>query len=637
MTAAAVSEPNRWPVLLALLWIVSPLAWHLPFWLPAGCALALLWRGWRPALPPRWLLLPALPMAAAALWMSLGTLVGREGGVALLTMLIAFKAFETRTLRDWRVLTALGFFLAATPLLFDQSPLMAAWLALAMLLLTWAAARLAGALPRGSWRHAWQALALSLPLMLALFVAMPRLPQPLWSLNTPPQTASSGLGDDMEPGSISRLILNREPAFSAVFDGAAPRQDQLYWRVALLDDFDGRRWQGLGGERDERDEPAAGRVLRYRLTLRADRGRLPALEQAFGAGPGSRLEGGGLLRQEPRSDELLGYAQEGRQGERRRVVLSPARRAFYLRLPPGNSQSRALAVQLAAAGGDGRGFLRAALDFLKRGGFRYTLQQPLLGDQAVDHFLFASRQGFCEHYASSFAFLARAAGFPARVVVGYQGGEYNPVGRFWQLRSSDAHAWVEVWLDGAWQRVDPTAAVSPGRLALGAEQTLPALRTESGMAAALPSQWLRRVRQQWFAANFVWQQWVVGYDAERQQGLFRWLGLGERVDSASVLRALAAGMALAMMPLALWWRGRPVEEPLPAGWEALRRRLEKRGVEAPRAQGPLERLKAARGLPRDDFNRLKALVDEYIGLRYRLTAADGAREKRWLRRARRWK
>ncbi|WP_260799887.1 hypothetical protein [Chromobacterium vaccinii] len=185
--------------------------------------------------------------------------------------------------------------------------------------------------------------------------------------------------------------------------------------------------------------------------------------------------------------------------------------------------------------------------------------------------------------------------------------------------------------------MDPTAAVSPGRLALGAEQALPALRTESGMAAALPPQWLRRARQQWFAANFAWQQWVVGYDAERQQGLFRWLGLGERVDAASVLRALVAAMALAMMPLALWWRRRPAAEPLPAGWEALRRRLEKRGIAAPRAQGPLERLKAARGLPRDDFNRLKALVDEYIELRYRRTVADGAREKRWLRRARRWK
>lgn len=636
MTAMDAREEGHWPTLLALQWTMLPLAWHLPPWLPASCALALLLRGWRPVLPPRWLLLPALPLAVGELWLNLGTVVGREGGVALLTALIAFKAFETRTLRDWRVLVALGFFLAAMPLLFDQSPLMAAWLALALLLLTWAAARLAGAPPRGGWRHAAQALLLSLPLMLALFVAMPRLPQPLWSLSTPPKTAASGLGDDMEPGSISRLILSREPAFSVTFDGAAPRQDQLYWRVALLDDFDGRRWQALGGQRGERIEPAQGPVVRYSLTLRADDGRLPVLEQALRAGRDSHLEDGGLLRQDRRGDELARYALESRLGAGSRMALSPSRRAFYLRLPPGNSRSRALAVQLAANGGNGRGFVRAAQDFLRQGGFRYTLQPPLLGEEAVDQFLFGTRQGFCEHYASSFAFLARAAGVPARVVIGYQGGEYNQVGRFWLLRSSDAHAWVEVWLDGGWQRVDPTAAVAPGRLEQGAEQALPPLRLEGGVAG-LPPAWLRGIRQRWQAAGFAWQQWVVGYDADRQRGLFRLLGLGERVDAASVLRALVAGMALACLPLLSWWRRRPVVEPLPAGWEALRRRLEQKGVRVSRAQGPLERLKAARGLPRDDFRRLKALVDEYIELRYRGIEADAARERRWRKRVRRWK
>ncbi|AUH49869.1 DUF3488 domain-containing protein [Chromobacterium sp. ATCC 53434] len=635
--------PRGIPALLALGWTVLPLVWFLPPWVPLLSMLALLGRGGLArrgaAMPSRWLLLPALLLAVAALWLSLRTLVGREGGVALLVLLLAFKAYETASLRDWRVLLALGFFLAAMPLLFDQSPAMAVWLVASLLLLTWATAALAGGAPRGSWRSAGQALLLSLPMMLALFVLMPRLPEPLWSVPEPRHAASSGLGDDMEPGSISQLILNREPAFAAVFAGQAPAPDQLYWRVLLLDDFDGRRWIGVGGQQGERAALAGGRPLRYSLLLKPDRGRLPALELPRTPDADARLEAGGLLRVDEKRDELARFSLESGLGGRYLAPLSAREQAFYLRLPPGNPQSRALAARLAAGAGDARGFARAALAYLRRGGFRYTLQPPLLEGQAIDGLLFGSRQGFCEHYASAFAFLARAAGIPARVVVGYQGGEYNPVGRFWQVRSSDAHAWVEVWLAdaGQWLRVDPTAAVSPGRLEQGAEQALPALRGDVGAAAILPPRWWRHARQQWQAVDFAWQQWVVGYDADRQQGLFQRLGLGGRVDAASVTRGLLIALLPALLPLMWWWRRRPGGPPLPEGWALLRQRLARRGVAVAPSQGPLELLKAARALPSDDYRRLKALVGEYIDLRYRAPQPDQVRARRWLRRARRWK
>ncbi|OHX12986.1 transglutaminase [Chromobacterium sphagni] len=634
---------RSWPVLLALGWTALPLAWYLPWWLLALFVAALAGRarlehgGGR--LPSRWLLLPTLLAAIAMLWLSLQTLVGREGGVALLVLLIAFKAFETASLRDWRVLLALGFFLAAMPLLFDQSPLMAAWLVASLLLLTWATAVLAGALPRGSWRSAAQALLLSLPMMLVLFVVMPRLPEPLWSMPGQERAAASGLGEDMAPGSISQLILNREPAFSVAFTGAPPAQDQLYWRVMLLDDFDGQRWINVGGQRGEPLQQAEGRQVAYSMTLKPDKGRLPALDLPQRAAQGSHLEAGGLLRQDEKQDELARYALASRLGGRYPSPLSAAGQAFYRRLPPGNPRSRALAARLARQAGSEQAFAGEALQYLRLGGFSYTLKPPLLGQQAVDQFLFDSRQGFCEHYASAFAFLARAAGIPARVVVGYQGGEYNPIGRFWQVRSSDAHAWVEIWLSGPrqWLRVDPTAAVAPGRLEQAAEQALPALRSDGGAAGVLPPQWLRRWRQQWTAANFAWQQWVVGYDASRQQGVFQRLGLGTRVDGGSVVRGLLIGMLLAVLPLMLWWRRRPAQAPMAAGWELIRQGLAKRSIAAGPALGPLELLKAARGLPRDDYRRLKRLVNEYIELRYRRQVADAGRERRWLRQARRWK
>ncbi|WP_168209741.1 transglutaminase family protein [Chromobacterium paludis] len=631
------------PVLWALVWVLLPLAWYLPAWLPLlGMAallgrMALSRRG--DALPARWLLLPALALFVGAAWLQLGTLIGREGGVALLLLLTAFKAYETASLRDWRVLLALGFFLAAMPLLFDQSPWMAAWLVASMLLLTWAAAVLAGGLPRGSWRNAAQALLLSLPIMLVLFVLMPRLPEPLWSMPMQQSAAGSGLGEDMEPGSISRLILNRDPAFSVVFDGPAPKQDQMYWRTMLLDVFDGRRWHRAGEGRALAMPVAGAASVRYSLTLRADRGRLPALEMPMDAPSGSHFAVGGVLRQDRRQGELARYAMTSLLGAGAREDLSDGARAFYTRLPPGNPKSRALAAQLAARAGSEAGFAQEVLRHLRLGGFRYTLQPPLLGEQPEDQFLFETRQGFCEHYASAFVFLARAAGIPARVVVGYQGGEYNPVGKFWLVRSSDAHAWAEIWQAKArrWLRVDPTAAVSPGRLEQGAEQALPALRNEGAAGAVLPPRWLRYWRQQWLAADFAWQQWVVGYDANRQRGLFQRLGLGDGVDASSVLRGLFIGMTLAMLPLLAWWRRRPGLPPLAAGWAGLRQGLARRGIVVPASHGPLDMLKAAQGLPREDFLSLRVLLDEYIELRYRRSEADPAREKKWSRRARRWK
>src|ERR1039457_5975328 len=123
----------------------------------------------------------------------------------------------------------------------------------------------------------------------------------------------------------------------------------------------------------------------------------------------------------------------------------------------------------------GAAIAERALSYFREQGFVYTLEPPLLGRDSVDEFLFGSKSGFCEHYASSFVFLMRAAGVPARVVTGYQGGDINPVDGYMIVRQSDAHAWAEVWLKGrGWVRFDPTAAASP-------------VRVESGIAAAVPA------------------------------------------------------------------------------------------------------------------------------------------------------
>src|SRR5690606_32454560 len=161
---------------------------------------------------------------------------------------------------------------------------------------------------------------------------------------------------------------------------------------------------------------------------------------------------------------------------------------------------------------DEEDMVQQVLAMFRTQSFFYTLTPPLLGDQPVDDFLFNTRSGFCEHYASAFTFLMRAAGIPARVVTGYQGGEVNPVGDYMIVRQSEAHAWAEAWIEGrGWVRIDPTAAVSP-------------LRVESGIAAAVPStdglplalrsnsEWLRQLRFTWDSFANDWNQWVLGYN-----------------------------------------------------------------------------------------------------------------------------
>ncbi|MBI3144270.1 MAG: DUF3488 domain-containing transglutaminase family protein [Pseudogulbenkiania sp.] len=627
------------PVLAALAVTAAPLALHLPGWVAALSAAMLLARGvllWQQRqLPPRWLVALAVVVPLVLLWLTLRTLVGREGGSALLLLLVGFKAFETFSLRDWRVLLALGFFLAATPLLFDQSPLAAAWLVQSLLCLTWAMAALNGRQPLlASLRTTLQALLFSLPLMLVLFVVMPRLPGPLWGMPAADESANSGLAEDMAPGSISQLILNHEPVFTAVFAGPPPPRRDFYWRVMLFDRFDGSRWLNAGALTEPRGQTRGGIPVSYTLTVVPDKGRVPVLDLPGGVAEGLTERAGMVWQQARASDARIRFRADSRAGALLVEPLDAMQHAFYRFLPAGNERALALAASIRARSRDDEAYIRAVLEHFRLESFRYTLSPPPLSGAIVDQFLFETRQGFCEHYASALAFLARAAGIPSRVVVGYQGGEYNSAGEFWQIRSSDAHAWVEVWLASrqAWWRVDPTAAVSPDRIERGVEQAVPAARTAMPMLGGRPPEWMLALRQHWLAANFAWQQWVVGYDAGRQRSLFRSLGLGQEVDVPAVLKGLLAGAVLMVMPFLWWWRQQAKREPLQQGWLLLGRRLRRVEVVIAPSDTPAEVLLRAASLAEAEHGQLAALLEAYACLRYRTSGEASPEAVRcWLR------
>ncbi|MDZ7770699.1 MAG: transglutaminase domain-containing protein [Woeseiaceae bacterium] len=264
-----------------------------------------------------------------------------------------------------------------------------------------------------------------------------------------------------------------------------------------------------------------------------------------------------------------------------------------------------------------------------------TLQPPQLGSNSVDEFLFRTQRGFCEHYASAFAVMMRAAGLPARIVLGYQGGELNPMADHVTVRQSDAHAWTEVWLEGrGWVRVDPTAAVAPERIESGMSGArLDGLAESWGLSA--PAMWMHRLQLSWDALNARWNEWVLGYGPDNQNRFMQWLGM-EQPDWRKMLLTLLALIMLmiAAISVLLFRRYRP---PQPDAASALYRRFTKKaGLMPARGETPVAfaaRLSGNGGVaatsvdditntylaarygpsPHDALERLRTLVDAFPG------------------------
>jgi transglutaminase-like putative cysteine protease len=523
---------------------------------------------------------------------SFRTLNGLAAGATLLAAMTAAKLFEARAIRDWYVIVGATLFLLLAACLDRQQlwrlPLYAVslWLSAAALRgLNGGTAQPAPTLLRDSGRQ----LLYALPLAIVFFLFFPRLPGAFWSLSGD-DSAITGLADQMSPGSLARLTESDEPALRARFDGALPPAPERYWRGPVLHDFDGfswRRHRGLPAGPDAAQ--FRGTAYRYSLTLEPNSHRtVVALELADPAGApfAEFTDDFQLISHRPltqrQSFEFISYPHALRGGE-----LSAEARRVDLVLPADrNPRSRALALRLRAAAPDDAAFVRSVLNYLRAGGFVYTLTPQLLGRDSVDDLLFRTRQGFCGHYASAFVDLMRAGGVPARVVTGYLGGAWNPIGGYLLVRQADAHAWAEVWLSGrGWVRADPTAMVAPERLNRELLQ-FGAGAGESGFRLGGASQWMTALLQSWDALNAWWQDDVVGFNFARQLNLADWLGFGDR-DWQTLAIALGAGMSAWLLWIA-WSLRRLARASRPDALERAWRRIDRRARRAGYPRAPPE-------------------------------------------------
>lgn len=644
-------KPNRAIARDKLAWLlvaqalaILPILINMPIWLWCVWALSAFWRiqMYRGVYGiPGGLVKGVVAMACAAgLFASYSAQTGTDTMVGLLACAFSLKLLEVNSRRDAQLLVLIGFIICATQLLFNQSPLAACY-ALAclwVLLIGWRSLYREHQENTGQQiKRAGTLLLHSLPIMLVLFVVIPRL-GPLWA--TPSQQAAkTGFSDSLAPGDLGKLVQSKEPAFRVEFADAAPSAATLYWRGLIMDRFDGRRWHLREDWAIRSAIPQApsvtGEALDYSI-IAEPHGQhwLFALMTPVTATAVSnpvRLGNDGLLMARYPLAQRLRYQVRSiiNPGANQAPELSNPRRQGNLRLPAGfNPQTHELAQRWREQGLTDEQLIAQALQLFNRD-FTYTLEPPVLGQHSVDEFLFTSKRGFCEHFASSFTVLMRAAGVPARVVVGYQGGRWNDVENYLLVSQSDAHAWVEVWLEGqGWIRLDPTSAVAPDRIEHGAGHLADNRDYwgDSGLGAMRYGNYqiFQQLRSMADYVNYRWTRDVLGYDSASQDGLMQRL-LGD----TSLLRRL--GVMLAIMAvltgLILFWalRGeRREQHPLDRLYRRYCQRLANEGVIREAGEGPQAfARRVARELPKraaeaEEFARL------YMALRYR---PAGSRDK----------
>ncbi len=502
--------------------------------------------------------------------------IGRDTASGMLLAMLLLKPIELNTLRDARSLVGFGLFNLFAAFLLDQGPLTlvlaipAAGLAFATFgRLADADAGMTSAATNWKRMLAIAGLfALATPLALTGFWLFPRLGSPLWGV---PEIAKAkiGISDRMAPGDWLDLLADDTPAFRVRFLGPAPHQDSLYWRGLVMWDFDGRAWTQPDWPRSRPPAPhaPASQPIVYELTLEpTDRRFLFALDLPQRAPDGANIaEDLSLTAQQPVSS-LRAYAVVSAISANFEADLDPGIRAVALRLPPGfNPRAVALARQWRAQTADDTQIVRRALA-MYHAQFSYSLAAPPLGRNSVDEFLFDTRIGFCEHFSSSFTFLMRAAGIPARVVTGYVGGYHNKIGDYWLVRQADAHAWSEVWLHGrGWTRVDPTAAVAPERVFKQAAEDNTASTGGAGVGNLFDiGDWMRRG----------WNNLVLGFNAATQRSLLASLGMPD-ADSGVLAAAfgVATGLLLTIVGLFQLRNRGPSADPLLRAWSGFTRRL----------------------------------------------------------------
>jgi transglutaminase-like putative cysteine protease len=595
-------------------------------------------RDWKPM--PMVLRVLATGFAVAALVITYGGLMGRSAAVSMLALMLSLKLLETFRIRDARIVASMSLFLCGTQFLFSQGVPMIIYITACVLSSLLALMYLhrgeaygnLGKAPdndRGTLTELGfgvRLVALAFPIGLVLFLLFPRWSSPLWGIPEDALDARSGLSDSMTPGSIQSLFMDDSPAFRATFEGVIPSHGQLYWRGPVFWDFDGSTWQVSFLSRNlmADTKPDPGRApFRYEVQMEPTEQRwLFALDYPALVPRRTRLTMDYQILSRRPVTQLFTYAMASNPNFQDTPQLRQTLLRAALELPQGfNPRTAEMMAEWRTEANSDTEVIQRALAHFNREEFRYTLNPPLLSRHTVDEFLFDTRAGFCEHYASAFTVMMRMAGIPARVVTGYQGGYYNNIGSYVLVRQSDAHAWSEVWVRGSgWTRIDPTAAVAPERVEQGAVDSLAQRRH------LFDFEWLRNVRNTFDLFQRGWNNWVVAFGADSQSRLLSIFGW-DVLNSTKLVIVMIATIAFVgaitflLAPLLLKFRSPRKQDPVLRAWQKFNRKLARAGFVSSPSMGPLELAECAGGQLKYKDDTIHRIAELYTLCRY--SQADG--------------
>jgi protein-glutamine gamma-glutamyltransferase len=645
-------RPLLW-LAAALLFTLPPMFGSLVRWIPCVFLVALamkFWmepRGYRLRFATLKLMLAAVGLFA--IFASYGSLKGVEPGISLLVVLVSLKVLEAHTAREFQVMVLMGWVLCLCGFFLSQEFVIAVSLLTAFALLLVALIQFyRGSSPGAFWPPlgtTGKILIQAAPLVVLLFVLFPRINTGLRVDFRANRLAGSGFSDRLSPGSIAALANSSEIAFRAEFPGsAATPPGSMYWRGAVMWHCDGFEWRApyVPVSISSRDRGTGqlprGNTIRQRITLAPHGARwMFALDRPFEIPPGSILARGDYLwsvqtiRKARRYEVVSSLGPAGKE-------LTPGERREALELPPSISPAvRDLAQSWTTQNSNPRAIVNSALQFFQAQGFRYSLTPGEYRKNDLEQFLFHRRVGFCEHYAASFATLMRLAGVPARVVVGYLGGEYNDLGHFFLVRQADTHAWCEVWLpESGWTRVDPTTAVAPGRASLDLNSFLER-GVASGQMEARRSGLLTQLARSPLFTNarlaletlsYQWDTRLLAFDADVQEVLLDSMGLANRGPFVLIIEILI--VATALLVIYFGWmqlRTRSGADRVKALYERFCRKAARLGVRRDPWEGPADFSRRAALLLPDQSERIRQISNTYIALRYAPESAGEALDR----------
>jgi transglutaminase-like putative cysteine protease len=554
------------------------------------------------------------------------TILGRDAGTSMFIIALGLKLMELKKPKDITLVTYLAFIVAASQFLYLQNIFMAAYIFFVCCMLLGTLILMNSQQPHLgiAIKQSCLIVAQAIPFMIAMFIFFPRLEAPQWMLFSDKHGAKTGLSDTLEPGSISRLGKSDELVFRVKFSGPTPPPQERYWRGPVFSYTDGKRWTQIQNNTPDnfKDSVRVSETpYHYTLLLEAqEKNWVFALDMPteFPQNTTRDARYQLLAKHNPhdRAEYKITSYPKFNTG-----IISEHDNVENLQLPDKPSaRIIQLVTQLQGHSQEPRLLIQNLLNYFSQQEFHYTLHPPLMPENPIETFLFDSRYGFCSHYATAFVYLMRVANIPARVVTGYQGGKFNKVGDFLEIRQANAHAWTEVWLDQrGWVRFDPTAAVAPERIEQDVNIDLQIASGEVNFMlvknANLIGKWLKQTGLLWNSVDYHWQRWVINYTSVSQTNFLSALGI-ENIAAMLYWTAGLATFLTSLLIVVVFYKHRKPSDPVLLIYSRFCSKIATQGIILANGEGAKDyATRCKRNLPQLTIT-IDAITSLYLKIRY---------------------